>query len=316
MQFRMIKGHQRQIRILKGTIQKNRVPSTLLFSGDSGIGKRTTAMVYFQALNCLERQDGDACDTCISCRKISKGSHPDLLLIQPERGEIRIEMIRSIEEFLSMKPFESRKKVVLIDDAETMNISAANAFLKTLEEPPAESVILLVSTNADNLLDTIKSRCFHVRFSPLPRTAYREVLETAGMSEIDNATMNLTMGRPGLAITGSYAVDMQRCIELYRAMMRGESKDLWENREDMLQWLAQASVVFRDLAVLAGDTGQPLVFQAANGVIPFESAIQQYQAIEQVIRYSGLNLNKGITWQYVSEIVRNGQMGTKSREAE
>jgi len=312
----MIKGHQRQIRILKGTIRKNRVPSTLLFSGDSGIGKRTTAMVYFQALNCLERHDGDACGTCISCRKISRGIHPDLLLIQPERGEIRIEMIRSIEEFLSMKPFESHKKVVLIDDAETMNISAANAFLKTLEEPPAESVIILVSTNADNLLDTIKSRCFHVRFSPLPHTAYREVLETAGMSEIDNATMNLTMGRPGLAITGSCAVDMQRCIDLYRAMMRGESKDLWENREDMLQWLAQAPVLFRDLSVLAGDTGRPLVFQTAKGVIPFESAIRQYQAIQQVIRYAGLNLNKGITWQYVSEIVRNGQMGTKSREAE
>ena len=103
--------------------------------------------------------------------------HPDLLVISPEGGQIRIEEIRSINDTLSLKPFEGRWKVVVVDEASTMNPYAANAFLKTLEEPPKDSLIILVSSNPERLPDTIRSRCSRVNFTPLSYEACKKVIE-------------------------------------------------------------------------------------------------------------------------------------------
>lgn len=305
MGFSEIKGHERPLRILQGTIRRNRIPSALLFTGDSGIGKRSSALIYIQALNCLESQDGDACGTCTSCRKIVSGNHPDLLSIQPDGSEIKIETIRSVEEFLAMKPYEGRKKAVLIDEADAMNINASNAFLKTLEEPPADSVILLITANPDTLPDTIRSRCFQVRFSPLPAAACNAVLNTAQTTEIDDTARRLAMGRPGLALAGTHGADARRCAELYAAMAQGETKDAWEDRADMEQWLALAPLVFRDLAVARIGAGEPLLLTDAPKSGDLGTVLERYRAVQRVQARSAFNLNKGITWQYVSEIVRS-----------
>lgn len=315
MGFSEIKGHERPLRILQGTIRRNRIPSALLFTGDSGIGKRSSALIYLQALNCLERQDGDACGACTSCRKIASGNHPDLLSIQPDGGEIKIETIRSVEEFLAMKPYEGRKKAVLIDEAHAMNINASNAFLKTLEEPPADSVILLITANPDTLPDTIRSRCFQVRFSPLPAAAYNAVLNAAQSTEIDDTARRLAKGRPGLALAGTHGADARRCAELYAAMARGETKDAWEDRQDMEQWLALAPLVFRDLAVARIGAGEPLLVTDAPKTEDIGTVLEKYRAVQRVQTRSAFNLNKGITWQYVSEIVRSKKWEVGSRES-
>jgi len=313
MGFSEIKGHERPLRILQGTIRRNRVPSALLFTGDSGIGKRSSALLYIQALNCLERQDGDACGTCTSCRKIASGNHPDMLSIQPDGNEIRIETMRSVEEFLAMKPFEGRKKAVLIDEADAMNINASNAFLKTLEEPPADSVILLVTASPDTLPDTIRSRCFQVRFSPLPAAACNAVLNAAQTAGIDDTARRLAMGRPGLALAGTHGADARRCAELYTAMAQGE-KDAWADREDMEQWLALAPLVFRDLAVARIGAGEPLLLTDAPHSGDLGAVLAQYRAVQRVQARSAFNLNKGITWQYVSEIVRSQKSEAGNRK--
>ena len=129
----------------------------------------------------------DACDECPSCRKIDKGIHPDFLLISPDSGQIRIDEIRAIDDALSLKAFEGRYKIVIVDDADTMNQYAANAFLKTLEEPPEDSLLVLISSNPDHLPDTIKSRCSRLNFTPLSDEACAKVIETghsaAGVSQ-------------------------------------------------------------------------------------------------------------------------------------
>jgi len=140
----------------------------------------------------------DACDICDSCLKIESGSHPDLLLITPEDRQIKIDEIRLIDEALSFRPFEGRKKIVIIDDADAMNIAAANAFLKTLEEPPEDSVIILISSKSDRLPATILSRCSRVNFVTLSLESCIQVLHDK-VPDRDTASLaRLSMGKPGL----------------------------------------------------------------------------------------------------------------------
>jgi DNA polymerase-3 subunit delta' len=175
MAFHDIIGQDKAINILVRTMQRGRIASSYLFAGEPGIGKKYTAVTLAKALNCLT-SPGDACDECPSCKKIDSGIHPDFLLISPESGQIRVEEIRAIDEMLSLKAFEGRYKVVIVDDADTMNQYAANAFLKTLEEPPEESLIILVSSNPGRLPDTIRSRCSRINFTPLSSAACEKVI--------------------------------------------------------------------------------------------------------------------------------------------
>ena len=195
MALRDVIGQEKAVNILLRTIQRGRIPSSYLFAGESGIGKKYTAINLAKAINCQDRErrakseggmEGfekeshrklDCCDECSSCRKIEAGVHPDFLLIEPHAGQIRIEEIRAIDDTLSLKPFEGRWKIVIVDEAHMMNSYAANAFLKTLEEPPKESLLTLISSNPDRLPDTILSRCSRVNFTPLSNEACRMVIQ-------------------------------------------------------------------------------------------------------------------------------------------
>src|SRR5271157_277087 len=121
-----IAGQERALRILFGMLKRDRVPSAMLFSGDTGIGKRLAAVSFAKAVNCLEPAASDCCDICSSCRKIDAGTHPDITFTFPEKDEIKIDAIRKLEETLFLKPLEAGKKVAIVDDADAMNINAAN----------------------------------------------------------------------------------------------------------------------------------------------------------------------------------------------
>ena len=157
-----------------------------LFSGDEGIGKRMTALALAAAVNCdIPGQDG-GCGECPSCRKVASLGHPDVHLVAPDGSELKIDQIRQAQADLSLKPFEGRKKVLLVDGAESMNDASANAFLKTLEEPPGDTLIILVTSMPRGLLQTIRSRCQEITFHPLPRRTLAELLmEKRGLPETD-----------------------------------------------------------------------------------------------------------------------------------
>lgn len=135
-----------------------------LFVGPRGVGKRTTAKVLASALNCEDR----GCGGCVSCNKVMRDLHPDIHLIEPEGNFILIEQIDVLLGAVSLKNFEGRTKVIIVDDADRMTSEAANSLLKTLEEPPAEVVFILVSSNLEAVLPTIMSRCRIVQFKSLP----------------------------------------------------------------------------------------------------------------------------------------------------
>jgi len=187
MSFRDIYGHAREIDFLRNSLKRNRVAHAYLFSGMPGVGKKTTAVVFAKALNCLN--DGsDSCEHCTSCRKIAHGAHPDLVVVKPQGIVIKIADIRELQKQMQFRPFEGRRRVVIIEDAHRMNEAAANALLKTLEEPMPYNVLILLTSRNDGLPRTILSRCQKIRFSPVrPETVKSYLMETRAMKEDDAA---------------------------------------------------------------------------------------------------------------------------------
>ncbi len=175
MPFNAIVGHHAALRILRSMLQTRQVPHAFIFSGIEGIGKHTAALAFVKALNCATGDD-DFCDQCLSCRKIERTTHPDVINIEPQKNVIRIEQVRSMQEELAFKPLEAKKKAVIINQAETLNLNAANCLLKTLEEPPEDSILILVACSTAGMLPTVLSRCQIIQFSPLADTDVAQLL--------------------------------------------------------------------------------------------------------------------------------------------
>ncbi|MCZ6677898.1 MAG: DNA polymerase III subunit delta' [Candidatus Poribacteria bacterium] len=162
-----IVGHHQIIEQLHHAIASNRVAGAYLFAGGANVGKETVALHFAKSVNCLTSNEG-ACGTCLSCRKTDNGNHPDVQVIRPSGAWTRINQIRELQRRIVYRPLEGVRKVYILTEAERMNLEAANCLLKTLEEPPAESVLILLTANLDALLPTIRSRCQIINFQPLP----------------------------------------------------------------------------------------------------------------------------------------------------
>ena len=226
MNFSSIIGHDRPVDILKRALANGALAHAYLFSGEPGIGKRLTAYALAAALNCEAPGPGGGCGVCPACRRIAGGIHPDVRIVMPESrdeqllatlsgkeiekasDEIKIDQIRRAQDSISLKPSEGRKKVLIVDGAETMNESAQNAFLKTLEEPPGDSLIILITSMPQSLLPTIRSRCQALAFQPLPRHTLAEVIgEKRGLSG-DDAWFAAALSRGSLG--RALAMDVQK----------------------------------------------------------------------------------------------------------
>ena len=169
MRFSDFVGNTQQIDRLRSKLRDGRFPHALIFAGPEGVGKRTCALMVAKALNCQEAGSGDFCDTCVQCRKINAGVHADVLKIglQEDASEIKIAQVRDLLQLLELKPLEGTHQVFIVDPADAMNPAAANALLKGLEEPPEESHFILLTSNPQALLLTIRSRCQTYTFGPL-----------------------------------------------------------------------------------------------------------------------------------------------------
>jgi len=210
MPFQDIIGHSVPIAWLRNAIQSNQLAHAYLLTGEDAIGKRMTAMQCIQAMNCdthVEASPPDACGTCRTCQQIVGHIHPDILFIQPDEGQsqhpqIKIERVREIEHHVIYRPLLGMKKICLIDDADRLTIGAANALLKTLEEPPDHCLFLLVTSRPSALLTTLKSRCLTVRFSPPSQEqAIDYLMQERGFSKADARFISfLTNARLGEAL--------------------------------------------------------------------------------------------------------------------
>ena len=204
MSFESLKGQDSAVSYLKASLRNNRISHSYIFSGPDGVGKRLAAINFAKALNCDSAISGSPCDQCSSCKKINSLSHPDIFTLKPkeEGASIKIEDVRALIKDVYLKPFEARKKVYIIEGAEYMKHEAANALLKTLEEPPADSVIILLTENIKSLFHTIVSRCQVVKFFPLKLKEIEQILiREHSLSQADAHTLShLSGGRLGDAL--------------------------------------------------------------------------------------------------------------------
>jgi DNA polymerase-3 subunit delta' len=200
MAFRDVVGNQRAMQILRKAIETGRVYPAYLFTGMEGIGKRLVALNMAKALNC-PNQEGEACDQCPSCRRMDKAVHPDLLQINSPAGEaIKIGQIRELQRTIAFKPYEARWRVIIVDGAGRMTREAANAFLKTLEEPPQGTTIILIATALEGLPPTVPSRCQRLLFNPLTQEEVEKVLADHLTTQEIHILAPLAGGSPGRAL--------------------------------------------------------------------------------------------------------------------
>ena len=161
-------GHVDQISKLKSAIEDKNISHSYLFQGEDGLGKAEVAKWFSKTLLC-EEKGIEACNICSSCIKFETDNHPDFNIIRPEKGIVRKSQIDELVESVSTNPFESDRKIFIIDEAESMNKESMNGLLKTLEEPPSFLNIILITSKENELLPTITSRCEDLKFYPLGR---------------------------------------------------------------------------------------------------------------------------------------------------
>ena len=175
--FSSIRGQDRAVSLLRRYLSAASIPPGLLFHGEEGIGKEKAALAFLAALFCRDRTPDGACGACPECRLFSSGAHPNLLRVSPENHYIQIAEIRRLKEELSLKAFSDRPRAALISPADRMTLQAANALLKTLEEPPAATHLVLVAHRLSQLPPTIVSRCQKIAFAALPAKIVEEILD-------------------------------------------------------------------------------------------------------------------------------------------
>ncbi len=200
-------GHEWAVQMLQSDVAQGRERHAYLFTGPAGVGKRTLVAEFARALLCAKTPP--PCDACRDCRLAAKGSHPDLLTVEPEisgkhvrSAKVKIELVRQLIYDLTLKPVEARRRVARLLNFDAANPQAQNAFLKTLEEPPGNAVMLLTAERADDLLPTIVSRCEVVALRPLALATVREALITRWQVPVDRADWlaHLSGGRLGWAV--------------------------------------------------------------------------------------------------------------------
>jgi len=226
MSFEGILGQARAKRVLKRALAENKLPHAYLFHGAQGLGRFKTALTLAQALLCKARE-GDACGDCSSCKRVAGENHPDVIVVRPESrkgtkewiidpglGTIRIDQIREFQRWIAVRSFEGGWKVGIFDGADKMNQAASNALLKTLEEPPPASLLILVSPTRKQLLPTIVSRCQPVHFAPLCQEDLEAFLSERQEIPIEGLSLvsALSGGSPGKAL----ALDSQWVKEVRR----------------------------------------------------------------------------------------------------
>jgi DNA polymerase-3 subunit delta' len=277
MPFSSITGHRPVVELLSRAVARQALPPSLIFAGPEGVGKRLTATALAQALNCARVDKADACGTCPACTRIGRGVHADILLVEPgDSGTIKVDQVREAIDSAAYRPFEGRRRVVIVDDADALMPEAQNALLKTLEEPPPASVFVLITARPDMLLATVRSRCQRIRFGPLhPQDVAAVLVRDHGYAAADaQAAAAASGGSVGRALAegGEEAMeareaaarllgtaassDPRRLLDGAKAFAGGADRDALSRR------LLAMSSLLRDLGLLAVNAGDEVLANA------------------------------------------------------
>ncbi len=306
--------------LLRRHISAGRVRHAYLFTGPEGVGRRTLALKFAQALNCEQPPEpGVFCGECRACRGLARMQHPDLHIVSAEDvgGTLEVSKVRELQRQLALTPYESRWRVALLNRFQEASNSAANALLKTLEEPPARVVLLLTAESAESLLPTIVSRCEEIRMRVLSHTELEAELEARGL-DMDRASLlsRLAAGRPGQALRWvdepealvqhhAYLDDLlellgQTRVERFRYVrqLTDQKKEMDEKRREAVAFVQAWLSFWRDLLLIAHDVQSPVQHQdalpqleALKEAVPARTLLEVGKAFERTLEAIGANAN-------------------------
>lgn len=314
-------GNPRVVEVLQRAVRQDRLPHAMIFAGPAGVGKRTLALLLAQMLNCGEPAATRPCGSCLPCRKIGGGVHPDVREVRPEGTFIKIDQVREIINEIGYQPFEARVRVVIFDGADQMRNDAANSLLKTLEEPPSRSVLVLVTTKPYVLLTTIRSRARMLQFGGIPGELVEDCLvRVEGLKREDARLAALfSRGSIGAALafdSGEFRQAREKALEFARLLLgkgsfaeasvltQGLTKDK-KDKEGFVMWLEALTSILQDvyytfvpgadvrqvdlkdeLRRLASGTSRPAVVSALQAVeglrLRLNSNINRQLAVESL----------------------------------
>ena len=300
-------GHQQIIEQLQRTVASERIAGAYLFVGPTGIGKETVARHFAKLIFCQqEAQPPIVCGTCLACRKVDSGNHPDLQFIRPEGSLLKIGQIRELQKQIIYEPLEASRKVYILTDAERMNPEAENCLLKTLEEPPASSVLILLTSNLQALLATTRSRCQILQFHPMPTQALAEILVNKFSATPEQATILAIAadGAIGKALTQLEKgnVHTESVPEVLKETNLLAAFRLAENFKDNPETLSELVTWYRDLLFLQQGAPSELIthihsLDELRAIVPRYSRLRIQQAIQTIFDTKSLldNTNTNAT---------------------
>jgi DNA polymerase III subunit delta' len=273
MRFADVRGHERIKGLLQGALRQGRLPGALLFTGPDGVGKKAMAQAAGRALLCAGAPVDEPCGTCPPCNRSGKAIHPDLFLLEPEGTSIKIERVRDMVREIVGGPFEGRARAFVVDQAHLLTEQAQNALLKSLEEPPATSHVMLVTGAPQALLTTIRSRCQTLRVGGLPASVLEELLrERQGLAP-EEARLRAVLADGSLSAAlafeaGSYAALRDTLLSLLErlpglgAMEKMEEAESLADADDVPQAMTALRALLRDVAALAAGSPPDAVLNA------------------------------------------------------
>lgn len=253
--FENILGNDQIKNMLKQTIEKKKISHSYLMIGTEGIGKRLLATEFAKAILCLS--ENKICNNCKSCIEFDSNNNPDFLCLEPEGNSIKIEQIRELQKRIQEKPIISTKKVYIINDAELMTTEAQNCLLKTLEEPPEFATIILIGSNENAFLTTIKSRCMILHFNQIEDFLLKKYLkENYQIKDITKNMLDLFQGSIGKAISLKDKQEQYYCLEeIIDKLNKNDLIDilklaeiLYKSKEDIFEILDYMNIILLKMA--------------------------------------------------------------------
>lgn len=255
--FEGIIGNEKIKESLKKYIIEDKISHSYLFLGVEGIGKQLIAKEFAKSILCTQKENNTYCNKCSSCIQFNSSNHADFKIIEPEGSSIKIEQIRQMQEKVQEKPIISKNKIYIINNADLLTIEAQNCLLKTLEEPPIHTIIMLIGSNENAFLSTIKSRCMIIHFQKINDEEIKEFLKNE--YEITNISSNMIKTFQGSIKRAIEQKDNKEQYEKIEKIIKSlktkdtvqilkNSRILYQSKESIFQMLDDMNVILINLA--------------------------------------------------------------------
>ncbi len=297
-EYQRIIGEELIIEHFTRAVTHNKISHSYILNGESGMGKKTLARYFSKAIQC-EKQDGIPCLECTSCKQALSGNHPDIVWVTHEKetviavDEIREQLVSDI----LIKPYKSKHKIYIVDEAQKMNVATQNAVLKTIEEPPEYGVIIFLTTNADMFLQTILSRCIRLNLKPLNKQVIKEhLMRECGVPDYKAEVMaSFSGGNMGKAIRLASSENFNEMkdeivhllkyidtMEVYEMVLASKAATAYKMNID--DYIDMFTLWFRDVLLYKASMDvDELLFKDEVSIIKDQASKASYQGIEKIL---------------------------------